>query len=96
MREFPQTLFEQADYYYIDSEQGKIECGDIINPMEKGRVKDYQVNLLPDLLSKKTKVLRNVSFIIFKTLYMILFNASIGNYVYKKAKNLGIGQEVNI
>ena len=48
MRELPQTLFEQADYYYIDSEQGKIERGDIIDPFEKGWVKDHQVILLSD------------------------------------------------
>ena len=48
MRELPQTLFEQADYHNIDSEQGKIECGDIIDPMEKGWVKDHQVILLSD------------------------------------------------
>ncbi|WP_236311985.1 hypothetical protein [Pseudalkalibacillus salsuginis] len=65
MRELPQTLFEQADYYYIDSEQGKVESGDIIDPMEKGWVKDPQVLLLSDLLSGKTKAPRNDSLIIF-------------------------------
>ncbi|MFE4706953.1 hypothetical protein [Peribacillus simplex] len=46
----PQTLFEQAVYHNIDSEQGKIECGDIIDPMEKGWVKDHQVILLSDFI----------------------------------------------
>lgn len=96
MRELPQTLFEQADYYYIDSEQGKIECGDIIDPLEKGWVKDHQVILLSDLLSGKTKAPGNGSLILFKTVNMALFDASIGNYVYKKAKKAGTGQEVTI
>jgi ornithine cyclodeaminase len=96
MRELPQTLFEQADYYYIDSEQGKVECGDIIDPLEKGWVKDHQVILLSDLLSGKTQAPRNGSLILFKTVNMALFDASIGNYVYKKAKKTGIGQEVTI
>ena len=96
MRELPQSLFEQADYYFIDSEQGKIECGDIIDPLEKGWVKDHQVILLSDLLAGKTKVPRNGSLILFKTVNMALFDASIGNYVYKKAKKAGIGQKVNI
>ncbi|MFJ5760486.1 ornithine cyclodeaminase family protein [Neobacillus sp. NPDC093182] len=96
MRELPQTLFELADYYYIDSEQGKIECGDIIDPLEKGWVKDHQVILLSDLLSGKTKAPRKGSLILFKTVNMALFDASIGNYVYKKAKQAGIGQKVTI
>jgi ornithine cyclodeaminase/alanine dehydrogenase-like protein (mu-crystallin family) len=32
MREFPKSFFEGFDYYYVDSEQGKVECGDIIEP----------------------------------------------------------------
>ncbi|MGG0411231.1 hypothetical protein [Peribacillus simplex] len=51
---------------------------------------------LSNLISEKTKVLRNDSLILFKTVNMALFDASIGNYVYKKAENLGIGQDVNI
>jgi ornithine cyclodeaminase/alanine dehydrogenase-like protein (mu-crystallin family) len=35
MREFPKVLFEGIDYYFVDSEQGKVECGDIIDPLKK-------------------------------------------------------------
>ncbi|MGQ3380870.1 ornithine cyclodeaminase family protein [Priestia endophytica] len=96
MREFPQALFEQAESYYIDSEQGKIECGDIIDPLEKSWIKDNQVILLSDLLSGKIKEPENRETILFKTVNMALFDASIGNYIYKKAKEVGIGQEFNI
>lgn len=64
--------------------------------MKKGWVKDHQVILLSDLLSGKTKAPRNGSLILFKTVNMALVDASIGNYVYKKAKKLVIGQEFNI
>jgi ornithine cyclodeaminase/alanine dehydrogenase-like protein (mu-crystallin family) len=93
MRELPQTLFENLDYYYIDSEQGKIECGDIIDPLEKGWIKENQIVLLSDLLKGELKVPRHQKPIVFKTVSMALFDAYIGNYVFKKAKELGIGQE---
>lgn len=96
MRELPQVLFEQADYYYIDSEQGKIECGDIIDPLENGWIKDNQVILLSNLLSGRTKKPENGKLILFKTVNMALFDATIGNYIYKKSRKLGIGQEFKI
>ena len=54
-----------------------------MGPMEKGWAKGHRAILL----SKKTKILRNVSLNIFKTVNMTLFDASIGNYVYKKSEN---------
>lgn len=96
MRELPKSLFEQADYYYIDSEQGKVECGDIIDPLKNGWVKEDQVILLSDSLSGNKQVLQTDNPIVFKTVSMALFDAYIGNFIYKKAKELGIGQEFNL
>ena len=96
MRELPQTLFEQADYYYIDSEQGKLEVGDIIDPIKNGWVKEEQVVLLSDVLAGKKQAPETDNPIVFKTISMALFDAVIGNYVYKKAKELGIGQQFDL
>ncbi|OCA85036.1 ornithine cyclodeaminase family protein [Pseudobacillus wudalianchiensis] len=92
MREFPRALFEGVDYYYIDSEQGKVECGDIIDPLKNGWVKDEQVILMSDLLEQKKKVEADRTRpIVFKTVSMALFDACVANYLYKKAKKLGVG-----
>ena len=96
MRELPQSLFEQADCYYIDSEQGKTECGDIIDPLKNGWVKENQVVLLSDVLAGNRQVPQNENPIVFKTVSMALFDAYIGNTVYKKAKELGIGQSFEL
>ncbi|WP_227940389.1 ornithine cyclodeaminase family protein [Alkalihalobacillus deserti] len=96
MRELPQSLFESLDYYYIDSEQGKIECGDIIDPLKEGWVKESQIVLLSDMLKGRLKVTQHKNPIVFKTVSMALFDAYIGNYVFKKAKELGIGQELKL
>ncbi|MCM3411841.1 ornithine cyclodeaminase family protein [Metabacillus litoralis] len=96
MRELPQKLFEDSDYYYIDSEQGKVECGDIIDPLEKGWVKNNQIVLLSDFFKGELPISQNKNPIVFKNVSMALFDASIGNYVYKKARKLGIGQEISL
>ncbi len=54
--------------------------------MEKGWVEDHQVILLSDLLSVKTKVPRNDSLIIFKTVNMALFDALLVIMFIKKPK----------
>lgn len=98
MRELPQKLFEEADYYFIDSEKGKEECGDIIDPIKNGWLQEEQVILLSELIigNMKLESFQNNSPIIFKTVNMALFDASIGNFVYKKAKSMEIGQEFEI
>ncbi|MGS2779619.1 ornithine cyclodeaminase family protein [Robertmurraya sp. GLU-23] len=96
MRELPRKLFENLDYYYIDSEQGKVECGDIIDPLENGWIKDNQIVLLSDFLKGELPAARNKNPIVFKTVSMALFDACIGNYVFKKANKLGIGQEIRL
>ena len=95
MRELPQKLFERANYYFIDSEKGKEECGDIIDPIKNGWVQEEQVILLSDLITGKMKSesIQNNCPIIFKTVNMALFDACIGNFVYKKAKSMELGQE---
>jgi ornithine cyclodeaminase/alanine dehydrogenase-like protein (mu-crystallin family) len=92
MREFPKALFEGIDYYYIDSEQGKVECGDIIDPLKNGWVKEEQVVLMSEFLEQGEGFAFDPSRpIVFKTVSMALFDACIANYLYKKAIRLGAG-----
>lgn len=92
MREFPKALFEEIDYYFIDSDEGKVECGDIIDPLKNGWVKEDQVVLMSDLLEQEKKVeIDQTSPIVFKTVSMALFDACVANYIYKKAERLGYG-----
>lgn len=98
MREFPEELFKRAESYYIDSEQGKVECGDIIDPIANGWVEENNVILLSDLLTKKRHVnsIHGESPILFKSVSMAIFDACIGNYVYKKAKKLEYGLDFEL
>ncbi|MFJ7727735.1 ornithine cyclodeaminase family protein [Neobacillus sp. NPDC097160] len=94
MRELPEELFRRAEYYYIDSEQGKVECGDIIDPIANQWISENQVILLSDLLSGKRKIKQDQNRpVVFKSVSMALFDAAVGNYVYKQAKKNGIGKK---
>ena len=78
MREFPKALFEEMDYYFIDSEEGKVECGDIIAPLENDWVKEEQVVLMSDLLEREKRMeVDKTSQIVFKTVSMALFERRV-------------------
>jgi len=97
MQELPEELFRSTPYYFIDSEDGKREVGDIINPIQHGWIDEENVVLLSDLIiGKKEYELSGNEPIVFKTISMALFDALIGNYVYKQAKENKIGTVVEI
>lgn len=97
MRELPEALFRSAAYYFIDSEDGKKEVGDIAEPLEKGWIEEEKVILLSDIITNKSKYQPlSDDPIIFKTISMSLFDALIGNYVYKIALEQNIGTVVEL
>lgn len=97
MRELPESLFRSATYYFIDSEDGKKECGDIIDPIRNKWMEEDDVILLSDILTGKRQVhLKSNEPIVFKTVSMALFDTCIGYFVYHKAKELNLGQQVDL
>lgn len=97
MRELPKVLFGGIDYYFIDSVQGKVECGDVIDPLKKGWVKEEQMVLMSDVLEQEKKVeVGKTRPTVFKTVSMALFDACVANYVYKKVKSSGYGFSFDI
>lgn len=97
MRELPEKLFTNTSTYFIDSEQGKIECGDIIDPIKKGWIDERNVTLLSELLTGHyTKKIDNQEPIVFKNVSMALFDTVIGEYVYKKCRQLNLGIDVQL
>jgi ornithine cyclodeaminase/alanine dehydrogenase-like protein (mu-crystallin family) len=98
MREFSEALFRRAETFIIDSIDGKRECGDIIDPISNGWVDEENVILLSDLLSNKIELSNQLEKrpLVFKSVSMALFDACIGNYVYKRAKEIGQGTKFEI
>jgi len=92
MRELPRYLYTSADYFIIDSKDGIKEVGDIKEPIEQTWIKHEKVLLLSDvLLENKSKQFSQESTIVFKTISMALFDALMGEYVYRKSANNNIG-----
>lgn len=97
MRELPERLFTNTSYYFIDSAQGKKECGDIIDPIENDWINEDNVILLSDLLTGQfTKNTDEQKPIIFKNVSMALFDTVIGEYVYKKCRQFNLGMDVQL
>jgi ornithine cyclodeaminase/alanine dehydrogenase-like protein (mu-crystallin family) len=97
MRELPEELFKSTPYFVIDSEDGKKECGDIIDPIQNGWVSKDSVFLLSDLIyGNKTIESLSEEPIVFKNVSMALFDALIGNYVYKNALEQDVGVVVDL
>lgn len=95
MRELPEKLFTGAEFFYIDSSDGKRECGDIMTPLANGWIKEENVVLLSEIVTSHKQKHGNTEPIIFKSVSMALFDAMIGNYIYKKATNNNLGVEVS-
>lgn len=97
MRELPQALFESATHLFIDSEDGKREVGDIIDPIENKWIDEKNVVLISDLLAGKMTVdLNPTEPIIFKTISMSLFDTVFGNHIYHEAVKKGIGKTIEM
>lgn len=95
MRELPENLFRSAARFYIDSLDGRKECGDIIDPLKNGWIAEEDVKLLSDVVSNNEVISKQIAPIVFKNVSMALFDACIGNFVYEKAKREGYGTRVS-
>lgn len=91
MQEYPQALFEIVDDIFIDVEFAKEETGDLINPLREGWVKENQIHTLGEYLDKEINV-DGTTF--YKSVGMALFDITVADYIYNKAKKLGIGIEL--
>ncbi|HBB29873.1 MAG TPA: hypothetical protein DC000_11650 [Clostridiales bacterium] len=91
MQEYPQALFETVDNIFIDVEFAKEETGDLINPLREGWIKENQIHTLGKYLDKEINV-DGTTF--YKSVGMALFDITVADYIYNKAKKLGIGIEL--
>ncbi len=91
MQEYPQALLEIVDDIFIDVEFAKEETGDLINPLREGWIKENQIHTLGKYLDKEINV-DGTTF--YKSVGMALFDITVADYIYYKAKKLGIGIEL--
>lgn len=95
MQEFPDTLFHMADVIFCDTEHAIHETGDLINPIQSGRIEPSQV--IPGGRLITGEVERPVSKVqIWKSVGMALFDLFAAAMLYKEAQTQNIGQMVDV
>jgi len=95
MQEFSKSLFELADIIFVDTMVAKKESGDLLNPLQKGWVKDHQIVEIADLVAGKINVDKKKSRTqVFKSVGMGLFDLILAQVFFEKALKLDIGQKI--
>lgn len=88
MQEYPKALFDIVDDIYIDVDFAKEETGDLIHPLANNWIKEDQIHTLGKVLHKTLDVNKTT---FYKSVGMALFDITVANYIYQKAKELGVG-----
>ncbi len=94
MREFPKSLFMEVEDIFIDTPLAIKESGDIAVPLKKGWIKKNNVHTLGSLIDKHFKIDESKT-TLFKSVGMALFDLVVAKLIYKKAKEKGIGINVD-
>jgi ornithine cyclodeaminase len=94
MQEFPENLYKLTEKIIIDTDLAKIESGDIRVPLEKELIKEDEIFRLGQLINKEIEI-NDTETTFFKSVGMALFDLLTAEMIYKKAKEKGIGIEVD-
>ncbi|MBW4827721.1 MAG: ornithine cyclodeaminase family protein [Clostridiaceae bacterium] len=97
MREYPDALISVLNKVYIDTEFAKEETGDLSNPLERGLLKDNQIETFGKYLlyeKNKEEIIKETTW--FKSVGMALFDIVVAHLIYNNAKEKGIGQEIEL
>ncbi len=96
MREFPQSLFTQIKQLYIDTDFAKEESGDIITPLKRKWIKPEQILTLGKRVKGEIPAPESGETTLFKSVGMALFDLTVSAFLFHKAKEKGLGQEVSL
>jgi alanine dehydrogenase len=95
-REVDDTTVRRSALIVVDSkEQARLECGDLLGPVERGLIHWAQVRELGDVVAGLIPGRRQVSDItLFESHGLAIWDLAAGMAVYDAAKAKGIGREV--
>jgi ornithine cyclodeaminase/alanine dehydrogenase-like protein (mu-crystallin family) len=95
MREFPESLFRNIQSLFIDTDHALTETGDLIDPLNNGWISQEQIIPAGKLVLGEATVDQNKTYL-FKSVGMALFDLVVSDYIFQKAREEGIGTEVEI
>ncbi|MBI4785976.1 MAG: ornithine cyclodeaminase family protein [Chloroflexi bacterium] len=97
-REIDDETVSRSALIVVDSiEQSKIESGDLIGPVERGRLSWDQIHELGAVVAGKIAGRRNRDDItLFKSNGIAVEDVALGGWVYERAREIGAGKEIVI
>jgi alanine dehydrogenase len=95
-REIDDTTVRRSALIVVDSkEQARLECGDLLGPLERGLIHWEQVRELGDVVAGRTPGRHASSDItLFESHGLAIWDLAAGMAVYDAAKAKGIGREI--
>lgn len=96
MRELPDALFKVVDHVFYDVDYAKEESGDLSQPLASGLLPAGRLARLGDYVrdcKDKDAVKRSTT--VVKSVGMGVFDVVAGDLIYRKAKQNGLGLEVD-
>jgi ornithine cyclodeaminase/alanine dehydrogenase-like protein (mu-crystallin family) len=95
-REIDDTTVRRSALIVVDSkEQARLECGDLLGPLERGLIHWEQVRELGDVVAGHIPGRRQASDItLFESHGLAIWDLAAGMAVYDAAKAKGIGHEI--
>ena len=95
-RETDDTAVERADLIVVDDlAQAKLECGDLLWPSERGKLRWSRVHELKDVVSGRVAGRPGErSITLFESQGAAIEDVAAAMHVYHKAKDMGVGQEL--
>ena len=97
-REIDETLIRKSNLIVVESiEQSKVEAGEFLPSIEKGRLQWEQIHELGEVVVGKVKGrIKDEDITLFKSLGIALEDIAVAAHIYEQAKNKGIGEEIKI
>lgn len=94
MREYPESIYKLIDKVYIDVDFAAEESGDLITPLEKGWLKEENIETLySGIINNNIDKSKTT---LYKSVGMALFDILVAEYIYKKAVEKNIGQKLQL
>ena len=93
MQELPDSLFNELDFIFVDTNFAMKESGDLSSRLANGMVKKDQIHTLGQIINKEVNFDENQT-TLFKSVGMALFDLMVAKKIYSNALEKGIGTEV--
>ncbi|WP_322800444.1 ornithine cyclodeaminase family protein [Thermoflexus sp.] len=96
-RELDEEAIVRADLIVIDSrDQGKGEAGDLLEPLERGRLQWERIHELKDVVAGRVQRTHPDQITLFKSLGIALEDVAVAALVYERARARGVGEPVRL